>query len=114
MNKKSLPTDLTGTALVCWSDDKELYYLPEYCETHSFWLGLAIDGLIPPDKKNNSGLFSPGWLQIKHKDGRVWYRKLLRFSFWKVSDKLKYQEELPISDDKVQVYLCQLAAEKRM
>lgn len=114
MTKKPIPSTTEGTAIVYWSDNKELYYLPEYCEAHSFWLGQAVDGPLSADQKNSSGLFSPGWLQIKTKDKKIYHRKLLRFSFWSVQRQLKIQENIPISDNKIQDYFAQLCAEKRM
>lgn len=111
--KKSIPAKLDGEAIIYWDDGKSLYYLPEYCEPHSFWLGEAIAGEVPADKKHNSGLFSPGWLQIKTKDKRVYYRKILRFSFWKVKRDLKLEETLPMTDDRVIDYFMQLESDQK-
>lgn len=116
ITKKCLPAkiDPNEKVLIYWSDDKKHYYLPEYASPHSFWLGLAIDGEVPADKRNNSGLFSPAWLEIKTKDKRKYHRELLRFSFWEVGRSLRLEEFVFMNDDMVLDYFSQLESDNKL
>lgn len=87
------------------SDDKSLFYIPEYASAHDFWLSYEkIPGPVPKSKQAG-GLFDPNYVEIKHKDGRIWHRKLYTFTFWKIRSQMFLTEKTSYADDRVQDYL---------
>lgn len=85
------------------SDNKKWYYIKSDNPTHDakFWLGLEpIMGSVPESKKNG-GLFTPSVAEFTHKDGRVWYREMLPFAFWKVNN---YQHTERVITDEDELY----------
>lgn len=85
-------------ATLHFSDDRTQYYVSTDNPIHrpSFWLTVtAVDGPVPEEKRADHGGFGPSYVEITHKDGRVWYRERRDFAFWKVRTYQHIEEKLP-------------------
>lgn len=87
------------------SDDGTLFYPVDSVATNGFWLEYEKTlGPVPACKKTG-GLFDPSYVEIRHDNGEVWYRKLLPFTFWKVKSSSYLTMEVSYGDDRIQDYL---------
>lgn len=86
------------TATLHFSDDRTQYYVTTSNPMHrpTFWLTVATEpGAVPDAKRAADNAFGPAYLEIRHNDGRVWYRERRDFMFWKVRASQDIEEKLP-------------------
>lgn len=82
------------TAYIHHSVDGELYYITWGDRRPRHWLSTKpLEGPVPEEMKHGQ---LDGYMQVNHDDGRIYHRRTLPFTFWKV--KTAHDQE-PIDKD---------------
>ena len=101
---RPIPRTVWGKVTVQSSLDGSLYYLPDYCDSHGFWL--SVETFPADEAEAYKGVFD-GMLRITKNDGTSYCRRHFPFAFWEITPGER--KRVAMKEDPVLDYLCHQA-----
>lgn len=96
-----------GGYKVTLSEDGRLFYLPDVCDMHGFWMSTqAVEG--EPGEEITKDRAFDGVAMFKGSgplEGKVWWRRIFPFAFYEIRSQRDANVVWPDNDDRVIDYL---------